>query len=645
MLGWTAQLFRKTGQDQLPRSVPVLIVTCFGLLLVAAAAAIVNVLRADEASYWVSHTIEVQKAASDSLSSLLDAAADQRSYLLTGSPAYRSAYETSKAAVQPALARLRSLTADNPEQLDSVNSLTALIATRLDLLASGVARFESGQRVGAVDASAPLPGKEVMDQIRAIYARIAAVEGALLERRKVEYAWLRYSTLGILAFSPLVAVALFFAGMRALRHYIERLRASSAALAEEARLRQSTEATLRQSQKLEAVGQLAGGVAHDFNNVLTIVIGNLDTVRRRLAALPAGATAEEIAARIGRPVEMALQASQNAAKLTHRLLAFSRRQALEPMQIDLNRLVADMSDLLNRTVGEQVRLETVLAAGLWATFADANQLENVLVNLAVNARDAMPDGGKLTIETANVYLDDDYVQRFGDVAAGQYVMLSVSDIGTGIAPELLDRVFEPFFTTKEPGKGTGLGLAMVHGFAKQSRGHVRIYSELGCGTTVKVYLPRDTRVAETLAAPTGATERRSKAPKASRGESILLVEDNAAVREFAAATLADLGYQVTEAGDAAEALAHLASMPSLALLFTDVVLPGGMTGRQLASRLQETRPDVPVLFTTGYTRNAIVHNGMLDADVHLLNKPYTQLELARKIAAMLAARSGDGQVS
>jgi CheY-like chemotaxis protein len=357
--------------------------------------------------------------------------------------------------------------------------------------------------------------------------------------------------------------------------------------------------------------------------------------------VPSGQEASHLAATLSKPVEMAMQGCRSAAQLTHRLLAFSRRQTLEPVTLDLNRLVVGMSDLLRRTLGETTEVETVLAGGLWSTRADANQLENALLNLVVNARDAMPNGGKLTIETANAYLDDAYARRFGDVTAGQYVLLSVSDTGTGIAPDMLARIFEPFFTTKEAGTGSGLGLAMVHGFVKQSHGHVRIYSELGRGTTVKIYLPRQEKGEQVHAAPAGAAQSVSPLAQAKPNETILLVEDNAGVREYAVAVLEDLGYRVVEAGDAARALELIESTPAINLLFTDVVLPGGMTGRELATRITQTRPDLPVLFTTGYTRNAIVHNGTLDANVHLLNKPYTQQDLARKIRDLLDASAVD----
>ena len=295
--------------------------------------------------------------------------------------------------------------------------------------------------------------------------------------------------------------------------------------------------------------------------------------------------------------------------------------------------------MMTRTVGEQVKIETVLGAEVWTTFADANQLENSLVNLIVNARDAMPAGGKLTIETTNTCLDETHSQRFGDVKPGHYAMLSVTDAGTGIEKEKLDRIFEPFFTTKTAGKGTGLGLAMVHGFVKQSGGHIRVFSEVGEGTTVKIYLPRYTDSTNVDSGPRAASvDGSDDSPRARKGETIVLVEDDHAVSEYAVSVLQDLGYRVLTAQDGTKGLAVVSAAKRIDLLFTDVVLGGELNGRQLADAVQKLKPEVPVLFTTGYTRNAIIHHGKLDAGVNLLNKPYTQRDLAMKIRAVIDRR-------
>ena len=374
----------------------------------------------------------------------------------------------------------------------------------------------------------------------------------------------------------------------------------------------------------------------EFGEFAAIILGNLDTLRRRLLIPSPDQSGEERAATLLKPVDYALQGARSAAQLTQRLLAFARQQPLEPVKLDVNELVSGLTELLRRTLGERITLESVLAGGLWPSFADANQVEAALINLCVNARDAMPDGGKLTIETSNAYLDEAYADQFDDVRPGQYVLLSVTDTGTGIAPEVLQRIFEPFFTTKPAGKGSGLGLAMVYGFVKQSGGHIRIYSELGEGTTVKIYLPRLTQVEEAKAAPAAKPAVESPLPHAAPQEALLVVEDNRQVREYAKTCLEELGYTIFEAGDTAGALRILESGERIDLLFTDVVLPDE-SGRELSRHAVKLRPDLPILFTTGYTRNAIVHHGRLDADVKLLGKPYTQQDLARKIRELLDA--------
>ena len=386
---------------------------------------------------------------------------------------------------------------------------------------------------------------------------------------------------------------------------------------------EAAEAALRQSQKMETVGQLTGGVAHDFNNLLQIVTGNLDILQRNLPPDQP---------RLTRAAGAAMNGAQRAAMLTQRLLAFSRRQPLAPERIDPNRLIAGMSDLLHRSLGDTIDVEIVQAARVWPAEVDANQLENALLNLAINARDAMPDGGKLTIETANTHLDSHYAALDAEVAPGQYVLICISDTGTGMDEQTLARAFEPFFTTKEVGRGTGLGLSMVYGFIKQSGGHVRIYSESGHGTTVRVYLPRFRgRASE----PTPHARADPPLP-GNVHETILVCEDDENVRAYTVEVLRELGYRVIEAGDGPTALAALdAETGSIDLLFTDVVLPRGMTGAVLAAEAQAKRPVLKVLFTTGYARNAIVHHGRLDAGVQLLTKPFTYTDLAAKVRDML----------
>jgi signal transduction histidine kinase/CheY-like chemotaxis protein len=394
----------------------------------------------------------------------------------------------------------------------------------------------------------------------------------------------------------------------------------------EARLK--AEELLRQAQKMEAVGQLTGGVAHDFNNLLTIVLGGLDIIGRQLPALGASPAAE----RVARGRDMALQGVQRAITLTDRLLAFSRQQPLEPKSIDANKLVGGTCEFLRRTLGEATSLETVLAGGLWRTFADPNQLENALLNLAFNARDAMPNGGKLTVETANCYLDEAYTRSIPEpVEPGQYVMIAVADCGTGMDKATLEHAFEPFFTTKEAGRGTGLGLSQVYGFVRQSAGHVRIYSEPDEGTTVKIYLPRHSGAE----AHAEAAEPALPAGGMNGSETILVVEDDAALRAYAVESLAEHGYSVLAAATAGDALKILDAGSAVDLLFTDIIMPGGLNGRQLADDALRRRPGLKVLFTTGYTRNAIVHHGRLDPGVHMIGKPYSFSALGAKVRALL----------
>jgi nitrogen-specific signal transduction histidine kinase len=388
----------------------------------------------------------------------------------------------------------------------------------------------------------------------------------------------------------------------------------------------AAEDALRQAQKMEAIGQLTGGVAHDFNNLLTVILGGLDSIRREIEKGPADLDV----ARLRRMQDMAFKGAERAATLTSRLLAFARRQPLAPKPVDLNKLVGGINELLQRTLGERIALEVVSAAGLWIAHADPAELESALMNLAINARDAMPDGGNLTIETANVCLDDDYVNALVEpVPAGQYVMLAVSDTGEGMDKKTIDRVFEPFFTTKAAGKGTGLGLSQVYGFVRQSGGHIRIYSEPGEGTVVKVYLPR-----ELTPQPDSAEQPAGRSSADGGSETILVVEDHDGLREYSAGVLRELGYNVLEAANAEAGLRLLEDKPDVDLLFTDVVLPG-LNGRQLADQALKIVPELKVLFTTGYTRNAIVHDGRLDEGVTLVTKPFTYTAIASKVRMVL----------
>ncbi len=385
--------------------------------------------------------------------------------------------------------------------------------------------------------------------------------------------------------------------------------------------RMRAEGMVRQSQKMEAIGHLTGGVAHDFNNLLQIISANLD-----LAVASGEVRGNAV---LGQRLQNAIGAVSRGSRLTGQLLAFARRQALEPRSVDLGRVIRDMTDMLRRTLGEQIEVEAVLAGGLWNTLADPNQVENAVLNLAINARDAMPNGGRLTLEVANAHLDDAYAASHSEVTPGQYVMLAVSDTGAGMAPEVMHRVFEPFFTTKPEGKGTGLGLAQAYGFVKQTGGHIKIYSEVGEGTTVKIYLPRTRRAQD-------AFDDAGRQPMRGGSERILVVEDDEGVRAAVVDMLSDLGYRVQRAENAAAALTLLEGSAGFDLLFTDVVMPGAISIREMARRAQELHPGIKILYTSGYTQNAIVHNGRLDDDALLLSKPYRKDELARKLRSVFA---------
>ena len=385
--------------------------------------------------------------------------------------------------------------------------------------------------------------------------------------------------------------------------------------------KQAAEAQLRHIQKMDAIGQLTGGVAHDFNNILTVITGTIGILEESVADKP------ELVA-ITRMID---EAAERGANLTKHLLAFARKQPLQPREVDVNALVLEAAKLLHPTLGENVEITPLLAEDAWTALVDPNQLTTAVLNLALNARDAMPNGGKLALETSNIYLDENYASMQSEVTPGNYVMMAVSDTGTGIPAALVERVFDPFFTTKEVGKGTGLGLSMVFGFVKQSGGHIKIYSEEGHGTSVKMYLPRATGLNQT------AAEAAVSANVEGGTETVLVVEDNSLVRRYVMTQIESLGYTTFEAANASEALQIIDATPTLDLLFTDVIMPGSMNGRQLVDEAMKRRPALKTLYTSGYTENAIVHHGRLDSGVLLLAKPYRKSELARMLRLALGS--------
>lgn len=431
-----------------------------------------------------------------------------------------------------------------------------------------------------------------------------------LETREIQQEWLtrliEYLAIGLPAVVLLIGLILLT------------IRRTSEFYAEATR-REVAEESLRRSQRMDAIGQLTGGIAHDFNNLLMVILGNIQMALSKVT--------EE---RSRKQLLNAQRGAERAADLTKRMLAFSRSQALDPKVVDLNRLVGNLYDLLGRSLGEAISIEIVQGAGLWRVEIDPTELESALLNLAVNARDAMADGGRLTIETANAFLDERYCAAIEGLKPGQYVMLGVTDTGAGMPNSVLEKAFDPFFTTKPAGAGTGLGLSQVYGFVRQSGGHVAIYSEVDHGTTVKVYLPRSSNDLPREA------ESRPEAMPRGNGEIILVAEDDKAVRDFVTTSLRDLGYQPRSASNGQEALESLNSDTAIDLLLTDVVMPG-MNGRSLADEASKRMPGLKVLFMTGYSRNAIVHNGRLDPAVSVIQKPFSQDVLAQRIRRMLAS--------
>ena len=490
------------------------------------------------------------------------------------------------------------------------------VGRKMEALRRTTTLESSGNATAVLAALRAIEGHDVMVRIRSETRALDEAERHVFDASRAHAVYqrtlVRYAITAALVIIALLAVVVWLE----FRGYIRELSKRYAALQREVAQRERAEEQLRQSQKMEALGQLTGGIAHDFNNMLAIIIGNLDMMIRRLPG------SDE---RIRIMAENALAGASRAASLTKRLLAFSRQQPLDPRTTDVNRCVADMSAMLRDVLGGSVAVETILAGGLWSAFVDRPELESAILNLAVNARDAMPGGGHLTLETANTILDRSYAAENADVEPGQYVMIAVTDTGAGMSTHTIERAFDPFFTTKRAGEGTGLGLSQVHGFIKQSHGHIKLYSEAGLGTTVKLYLPRD--VTEAVAPQPTAQAR---VPRDNSRFTVLIVEDNPGVRSFAVSAARELGYVAIEADNAAVALERVQETRDLSVLLTDVVMPG-VNGKQLADRVLAVRPDLPIVFMTGYTRNAIVHNGVLDRGVRLLTKPFTIIDLEREL--------------
>jgi len=603
-----------------------------GFLLLAVIASIIASVASSNADRWAAHSLMVRQASGHLFSLVQDAETGQRGFLLTGNDSYLEPFYTAQKEIPAAEATLRALTSDNPAQQSRVSNLYALVQLKLGELSRTIELAKGGKVEEAVERVKSNQGRDLMREVRTAVGEFDSDETNLENARNAKAALLRSVLLLVTVTAAVLASTVAMLVGFALRRQVGELRLLTTSLKTEMLERERAEATLRQAQKMEALGQLTGGVAHDFNNMLSIIVGNLDLGMRRLSG-------EDVRARTY--VENALSGARRAAELTKRLLAFSRLQPLNPQSTDVNKCVTDMSELLRRSLGERIELETVLGGGLWRAVVDLHQLESAILNLVINARDAMDGGGRLTIETANTELDRAYAEAHVEVTPGQYVMMAVTDTGSGMSQAVVSKAFDPFFTTKPPGAGTGLGLSQVHGFIKQSKGHLKLYSEEGKGTTVKIYLPRDTSKvvpAEMLPALPRALEFSPKE------HVVLVVEDDADVRSFTMSALRELGYEAIEADTVAIARQKILENPRVTILLTDVVLPSG-NGRELANVLVKERPDLVVLYMTGYTRNAIVHNGTLDPGVRLLSKPFTIEELGRELRAILEHRRASRALS
>jgi signal transduction histidine kinase/CheY-like chemotaxis protein len=576
---------------------------------------------------WVLHSLAVRDQLTQVRTLVQAAETGQRGFVITGRDSYLAPYDNAVARLPGTLDTVDKLVGDDGPQRDAIAALRLIIKDKLEELRTTIDDIKAGHRDAALAIVNSDTGFHLMQQINARLAAMQAEEDQLLTARQTSaarsavllQAGVAVAFLLICLFGVLVArfARHSFGALAAAR---DQLMASNSRLLDQIRQREDVEGQLRQSQKMQAIGQLTGGIAHDFNNMLGVIIGAHDLMARRIGKGDFG---------IQRFLDAASNATERAAVLTRRLLAFARQQPLAPQPIDANKMIGSMSDLLHSTLGEQIAIETVTAGGLWMTHADMQQLESAIINIAINARDAMPDGGKLTIETANAHLDEAYCRANPEAEPGQFVMIALTDTGSGMAPEIAARVFDPFFTTKPAGKGTGLGMSQVYGFVKQSRGHIKIYTELGAGTTVKIYLPRlvgDVKdVQRAVAEPIRTGER---------DEIILVVEDDALMRRLACEALHELGYTVFDSENAANALSILDREVNVKLLFTDVVMPD-VNGKKLADEALRRRPGLKVLFTTGYTANAVAHGGVLDPGVQFISKPFTLDQLAAKVRAVL----------
>ena len=613
------------------RRIPLLPLAGLGIVLVAAVAAILLSRSVSAADRWVNHTVRAQVGVVELAERLALQESAFRGYMMRGDRRVLGDFDETSRGVSARLAELRDATIDSPVQRERWTLVSRLIAQRIGYMR---ARFVERDTLGHLPAEAgtQLPnGRPLAIRIRATLAQMFAEEQRLIVEREIRTQRLIDALSIGLAGAVLLVVLVAYttigdarARSRAMADAHREARAAELAARAEMAAREEAETQLRQIQRMESIGQMTGGIAHDFNNMLAVIIGSLDMARRRSGDPE----------RVERHIGNAQEGAQRAATLVARLLAFARRQPLAPTTIDPNTMVAGMIDLLGRTLGEQIEIVTDLAAETWPISADPGQLENVILNLAINARDAMEHGGELAISTANRPLDTDYARANPDVLPGDYVVFAVADRGSGMSDAVRAQAFDPFFTTKPVGKGTGLGLSQVFGFVKQSGGHVVIEARDGGGTIVRVFLPRASSPVDP-AEPAGGV---SPEGASGRGERILVVEDDERVRLFSVEALRDLGYVPLAAESAAAALDLLKREADPDLLFTDIVMPG-ISGPELASIVRAARPAIRVLFTTGYASDRLDDSAhaALDADIAILAKPFTVNQLATRVREVLGA--------
>ncbi len=576
------------------------------------------VFQYQRASTLVTHTMAVKSSIAEVFATTLDAESGSRGYIISGDAGFLPPYQRAGARSHAELNQLRQLTIDNADQQRTLALIETEIAERFAVLERSIDLRRAGGLDAVVAVLPILPAPRPMQSIRDNVAIMQAAEDRLYDTRLAAEHW-------TIAATGTAAVMLLLLVLGAMAAWIRDTRRETETSRRTIIAREQNETQIRQMQKMEAVGQLTGGLAHDLNNMLAVIMSGLTLTQKRLAAGNHD---------VLRFVDGAMDGAARAASLTGRLMAFSRQLPLRPQSLDANRLVGGMAELVRRTLGETINTQTVLNAGLWSVNVDTGQLENAILNLAINARDAMPDGGKLTMETANTHFDDAYA-RDNEMPAGQYVMIAVTDTGTGMTADVIGKAFDPFFTTKGVGKGTGLGLSQAFGFIKQSGGHIKIYSEPGHGTTIKMYLPR---LYETGPAQEINTANQEAWPGLSKDNArhiVLVVEDDARVNEMTVSSLRELGFTVIHAGNATGALTQLDANPGIEVLFTDIVMPD-VNGRQLAAEASRRRPDLKVLYTTGFTRDAIVHSGKLDAGLHFIAKPFTLVQIAAKMQEVLS---------